>query len=178
MNRKEITNFLNALLEREKLSGVGKYSAKEVSFDWGTPNAIRVDYMQFVPKNQLSISGLEKGIFICYEVKSCKEDFLSGHGKNFIGEKNYLVMTVQTYKELKDLGEIDKLPYSIGILCPICKSFKYKDDKIEKQLASNKQFDDLNDWYFETVKSAREVNRKRSIVEILFSMMRSINRDH
>ena len=56
--------------------------------------------MQFVPENQLSVSGIEPGTFVCYEVKSCKADFLSGHGQNFIGEKNYLVMTMSTYKEL------------------------------------------------------------------------------
>ena len=91
-SRKKITQFLSELLEKDRLIGVGNYWAKEVTLDYGKSNVRRVDYMQFKPVNQLSIDGIEKGIFICYEIKSCVEDFLSGYGQNFIGEKNYLVM--------------------------------------------------------------------------------------
>ena len=79
MNRSEITQFLGKLLETDRLSGPGKHWAKEVSIDpWGR-QAKRVDYMQFSPADQCSISGIEKGIFTCYEVKSCKEDVYSGN---------------------------------------------------------------------------------------------------
>ena len=94
--------MLCELLERQYFSGMGKYWAKEVSIDpWaakGKPK--RVDYMQFIPANQCSVSAIEKGIFVCYEIKSCKEDFYSGNGLNFLGEKNYIVTTMQCYKEL------------------------------------------------------------------------------
>ena len=51
MDRETTTQFLNKVLERDRLSGIGKYWAKEVSIDpWaakGKPK--RIDYMQFVP---------------------------------------------------------------------------------------------------------------------------------
>lgn len=89
MKRSETTKFLSRLLEKSRFSGPGKYWAREVSLDYGyaAGKARRVDYMQFIPENQCSISAIEKGIFACYEIKSCKEDIYSGNGLNFIGEK-------------------------------------------------------------------------------------------
>ena len=71
MNRKETTRILSKLLVQRKL--VGKY-ASEVTLDLGCGKGKekRADFVQFVPKNQ-STSGIEKGEFIFYEVKSCKE---------------------------------------------------------------------------------------------------------
>ena len=83
MDRKETTQFLSDLLVRDRLSGRGKYYAKEVSIDYGTADVKRVDFMQFEPEGVVSISEIEKGIFTCYEIKSCKADFNSGFGKNF-----------------------------------------------------------------------------------------------
>ena len=102
MKRSEITKFLSRLLEKSRFSGPGKYWAREVSLDYGyaAGKPRRVDYMQFIPENQCSISAIEKGIFACYEIKSCKEDIYSGNGLNFIGEKNYLVTTMECYKEI------------------------------------------------------------------------------
>lgn len=74
MNRAETTKFLGQLLINTRFGGAGKHWASEVSIDpWGQ-EAKRVDYMQFSPADQCSISGIEKGIFTCYEIKSCKED--------------------------------------------------------------------------------------------------------
>ena len=101
MNRKENTLFLSHTLERTKLNVFGKHYAKEVSIDTWTSKAKRVDYMQFCPGDQMSISGVEKGIFTCYEIKSCKEDVYSGNGLNFYGEKNYIVTTMECYKEIQ-----------------------------------------------------------------------------
>lgn len=95
MNRKEITNFLEKLTVSSRLSGRGKYWAREVSIDHGTVYVKRVDFMQFVPAGAIHISDIEKGIFVCYEIKSCREDVYSGNGLNFLGEKNYLVTTMQ-----------------------------------------------------------------------------------
>ena len=94
MDRKETTKFLGQLLINTRFGGAGKHWASEVSIDpWGR-EAKRVDYMQFSPADQCSISGIEKGIFTCYEIKSCKEDVYSGNGLNFLGEKNYIVTTM------------------------------------------------------------------------------------
>ncbi len=74
MNRAETTKFLGELLKRDRFRGAGKYWASEVSIDAFTAagKGGRVDFMQFEPPNQYAVSALEKGIFICYEVKSCK----------------------------------------------------------------------------------------------------------
>ena len=81
MNRKDITKMLGRTLIQSKFSGMGKYWASEVSIDpfTATGKGGRVDFMQFIPENQYSISGLEKGIFVCYEIKSCREDVFSGN---------------------------------------------------------------------------------------------------
>lgn len=187
MTRKETTAFLSRLLERDKLKGMGKYWAKEVTLDYGKSEMVddtiksktrRIDYLQFIPKNQLSVSGLEKGEFVCYEVKSCKEDFLSGHGQNFIAEKNYLVMTMETYKDLESAGEIQKLPYNIGILIAMPLFKKYRDDKFKTEYddpTQYKDFDDIDCWYLDTIKKSHSKNREKSITELLFCMVRSLN---
>lgn len=75
------------MLIKERLTGRGKYWAREVSLDYGTKNVRRVDFMQFEPAGVVHVSDIEKGIFISYEVKSCKADFKSGFGRNFVTEK-------------------------------------------------------------------------------------------
>lgn len=172
--RKDITQFLSKLLEQHKLLGVGKYWAKEVTLDYGKSNTRRVDYMQFKPINQLSIDGLEKGIFICYEIKSCVEDFLSGYGQNFIAEKNYLVMTMHTYKALNEKGEINKLPYNVGILVAMPTKRKYdKNNLVEEYEQLTSINDTMHDWYLDTIKPAYQVARQKSMIELLFCMLRS-----
>ena len=52
-NRKEITAALSAVLEK-KINPDNDpriYWAKEVTFDYSTNHAVRVDYMKFVPVN-------------------------------------------------------------------------------------------------------------------------------
>ena len=183
MNRKATTKFLSDLLEKDKLSGMSKYWAPEVTLDYGKSELTdtgyksltkRVDYMEFCPINQLSIDGIEKGIFICYEIKSCKADFLSGHGQNFIGEKNYLVTTMSTYKELKECGELDKLPHYIGIMVPIPNNKKYDKDRVQSEYENPTEINDINEFYYEIIKQAKKTNRQKSINELLFCMLRSL----
>lgn len=113
MTRAETTKFLGQLLISTRFNGAGKHWASEVSIDpWGR-DAKRVDYMQFSPADQCSISGIEKGIFTCYEVKSCKEDVYSGNGLNFLGEKNYIVTTMECYN-------IVYRTFGVGNLLSIC----------------------------------------------------------
>jgi hypothetical protein len=100
VNRKEITKKLSEILITDRLSGAGKYWAKEVTLDYGTSHPIRVDYMQYTPNGAIFASDIENGYFTCFEVKSCKADVYSGNGLNFIAEKNYIVTTMGCYKEL------------------------------------------------------------------------------
>jgi hypothetical protein len=185
MNRKETTAFLGKLLETDRLSGMGKYWAREVSIDpWtskGKPK--RVDYMQFVPDNQCSISAIEKGIFICYEIKSCKEDVYSGNGLNFLGERNYIVTTMECYKDLvpdmkygrKFWKHLEKAsPDSsshVGIMVAIPNTADLLDE-----LENPTPLDDgcdFRDWTLATVMHCRIGPRKRSMTELLFCMLRS-----
>lgn len=103
INRKDTTKLLTDILLQDRLKD-RKYYAKEVTLDYGTIHSKRVDVIQFIPKGVTYSSDMEKGIFICYEIKSCKDDIYSGNGLNFFGEKNYIVTTMETYKMLqKDL---------------------------------------------------------------------------
>lgn len=164
MNRKEITKFLGNLLVREKFTGIGKYWASEVSLDYGTTDVKRIDFLQFKPENQVHISGIEKGIFICYEVKSCKDDFNSGFGRNFIGEKNYFVMPMNLYKEV-----IQEIPHNAGVLVPIPK-YANKMDEFEKPTELNSE---ISNWKLAIIRQAHMQDRKRPMIELLFCMIRS-----
>lgn len=163
MNRKDTTQFLGELLRKERFCGIGKYWASEVSIDYGTTEVKRVDFMQFEPQNQVNVSGIEKGIFICYEVKSCKADFESGFGKNFIGEKNYFVMPMELYKEI-----VNDIPHNVGVLVPI-PTYRDKYDEYEDptELAPEK------DWKLAAIRPAHTAARKKSMIELLFCMLRS-----
>ena len=168
MDRKSTTEFLSNLLITERLTGnMGKYWAREVVLNYGTKDVKRVDFMQFIPENQVDISGLEKGIFVCYEVKSCKEDFKSGFGQNFVGEKNYLVMPMSLYKEVQK-----EIPWGVGVMVPIPIGF----DKNE-ELANPTQLD-IHDyqWELAIVKKAVQVGRQKPMSELLFCMLRAGHR--
>ena len=164
MNRKETTEFLGNLLKRDRLCKRGKYWSSEVTLDYGSNNVKRVDFMEFEPPYQYSVSGLEKGIFICYEVKSCKEDFKSGFGKNFIAEKNYYVMPMSLYKKV-----INEIPHNVGVFCPIpLNKEKYDEFENPTELNSNTE-----EWELEIIKPAHIRERNKSIIELLFCMLRS-----
>lgn len=163
MDRKETTQFLSDLLVRDRLSGRGKYYAKEVSIDYGTTDVKRVDFMQFEPEGVVSISEIEKGIFTCYEIKSCKADFNSGFGKNFLTEKNYFVMPMGTYKEV-----IQDIPHNVGVLVPIPQyADKYDEFETPTELSAEVK------WKLNVIKPCHKQLRKRSMTELLFYMLRS-----
>lgn len=166
MNRKETTKFLVELLKSEKLSG--KYWASEVSIDFGTIDVRRVDFMQFEPSGVVGVSGIEKGIFICYEVKSCKDDFESGFGRNFIGEKNFFVMPMATYKEV-----VQDIPYGIGVLVPIPQNIENKNAERYEEFEHPTELSEEIQWKFWAIRPPRKQTRKRSMVELLFCMLRS-----
>ena len=103
--------------------------------------------MTFTPANN-STSGIEKGDFRCYEVKSSIEDFKSKHGHNFIGDFNYYVMTSDVYEKAKD-----KIPYFVGVLVP---------DSYGRLMS---------------VKKVTRRDRTRPVSEMLLMMWRSSRRD-
>lgn len=163
MNRKETTKFLSTLLIKERLTGRGKYWAREVSLDYGTKNVRRVDFMQFEPAGVVHVSDIEKGIFISYEVKSCKADFKSGFGRNFVTEKNYFVMPMALYKEIAN--EIEN---NVGVICPIPVG-KELYDEFEKPTPLDADIC----WNMKIVKTVHPQARSRSMTELLFCMLRS-----
>lgn len=180
MNRKEITNFLEELLVSSRFSGPGKYWAREVSIDYGTIYVKRVDFMQFIPAGAIHISDIEKGIFVCYEIKSCREDVYSGNGLNFLGEKNYLVTTMQCYKDILPDINSGKLQRHIrecnpessadnfGIMVPVpCREDIYEEFEHPTEL------DTKINWSLKTFLPCHQGRRKRSMSELLFCMLRS-----
>lgn len=163
MKRKEITNFLSELLISSRFGGLGKYWAKEVTLDYGSANVRRVDFMEFRPVNTISTSGIEKGEFICYEVKSCMDDYKSGHGQNFIAEKNYFVMPMSLYKLI-----CSKRDYHIGVMVPI----PVGRDKLE-EFENPTELDNSKEWKLEIIQQSHPQDREKSIAELLFCMLRS-----
>lgn len=149
--RKEITKMLSMYTENHinPNNDPRIYYAKEVTFDYATTHAVRVDYMKFKPANN-TVSGIEKGDFYCYEVKSTEDDFNSGHGLNFIGDYNYIVTTGETYEKIKN-----KLPNYVGVLIP-----------------------SEDPWrYLESVRKAKRKDRDRPLSEMLLMMYRSAQRE-
>lgn len=149
--RKETTEQLTELLKLHinPNNDPRIYTATEVTFDYSSSHPIRVDYMRFKPLDN-SVGGIERGLFYCYEIKSCKEDFESGHGLNFIGDFNYLVLPEELYEEIKT-----KIPYNVGAYVPSKDYWKP----------------------LKCVKKAKQVTRKRSVAEMLLMMFRSSNRE-
>lgn len=154
-NRPEITMMLSISTERYINPHVDPriYWAKEVTFDYATSNAVRVDYMKFKPANN-TVSGIEKGDFYCYEVKSSVEDFHSKNGHNFIGDFNYYVMPEDVYEKVKD-----EIPYKVGVLVPEKKNYR-------------------GEWYdLKSIKKSARKDRERPVSEMLLMMFRSAARE-
>lgn len=148
-NRPEITKDLSARLEHylDPNNDPRIYWAKEVTFDYAEDNMVRVDYMRFKPINN-SVSGIEKGDFYCYEIKSSVEDFRSKNGHNFIGDLNYYIMPEEVFLTVREL-----IPYNVGVMVP------------------------NRGRGLETVKNAKRKNRSRPASEMLLMMWRSSRRD-
>lgn len=147
-DRREITKSLSELLEKhiDPYNDPRIYWAKEVTFDYATGNTVRVDYMRFKPVAN-SVSGIEKGDFYCYEVKSSIEDFHSKNGHNMIGDFNYYIMPEDVFNVVKD-----EIPYNIGVFVP-------------------------GNYDIKSVKKARRKDRSRPVSEMLLMMWRSSRRE-
>lgn len=148
MNRKETTADLLRRLEiLLNCDDVRTYSAREVTFDYATNHSVRVDFMLYRSLNN-SVSGIEKGDFYCYEIKSSAEDFKSPNGHNYLGDYNYYVMPRSVYDKISSA-----LPYFVGV---------YVDDDDDSLVA---------------VRKARRKDRSRPTSEMLLMMFRSSRRD-
>ena len=150
MSRPEITNRLSALLEKhiDPTNDSRVYWAREVTFDYSTSNKVRVDYMRFKPLNN-TVSGIEKGDFYAYEIKSSVEDFHSPNGHNFIADYNYYVMPIEVYNKVNP-----EIPWNVGVLCPA-------------EDGSGLQ----------SVRKAKRADRSRPVSEMLLMMWRSSRRE-
>ena len=148
MDRKATTKQLSILLEKHinPKNDPRIYMSREVTFDYGTLNQVRVDYMRFVPVNN-TVSGIEKGDFYCYEIKSSVEDFHSKNGHNFIGDFNYYIMPLEVYEKIEK-----EIPYRVGVYVPSENGLK-------------------------SIKKAQRTDWKRPALEMLLMMFRSANRD-
>lgn len=154
-NRPEITTVLSTSVEKyiNSYNDPRIYWAREVTFDYSTSHSIRVDYMKFKPVNN-TVSGIEKGNFYCYEVKSSVEDFHSKNGHNFIGDYNYYVMPEEVFEKVKN-----QIPYYVGVFVPDGKNYR-------------------GDWYdLKSVKKAKRKDRERPVTEMLLMMFRSAARE-
>ena len=154
-NRPEITKMLSLAVKMyiNPHNDARIYWAREVTFNNGTSTKCRVDFMRFIPRNN-AVSGIEKGDFYCYEVKSSVEDFHSKNGHNFLGDYNYYVMPEDVFEKVKD-----EIPHKIGVLVPDGKNY-------------------LGDWYnLRSVKIARRKDRDKPLSEMLLMMFRSAARE-
>ena len=81
----------------------------------------RVDFVGFRPaRNSPFPSSIERGEFVFVEVKSCMNDFKSGHGLTFRGDANWLVCPpdlAQTLYEIRQLPKDAAGRYFATFLC-------------------------------------------------------------
>ena len=89
------------------------YWAREVTFDYATTNAVRVDFMKFKPVNNYGVLYRGRETSTAMEVKSSVEDFHSKNGHNFLGDYNYYVMPEEVYEQIKK-----EIPYQVGVYVP------------------------------------------------------------
>lgn len=154
-SRPEVTKLLSLSIQKHinPNNDPRIYWAAEVTFDYATSNAVRVDYMKFKPVNN-TVSGIEKGDFYCFEVKSSVEDFHSKNGHNFLGDFNYYVMPEEVYEKVKY-----EISYRVGVYVPSGQSHR-------------------GEWYdLKSVKKAVRKDRDKSVPEMLLMMFRSATRN-
>ena len=172
MNRAEITALLSGLLERDVLSG--GHWASEVKYLKSDGSIGRVDYMSFEPRTQTygpTASAIEGGQFTCYEVKSCMADYTSGHGLNFIGERNAMVMPMGLYKQLPQRDTMDvsvyvPIPFYLG---NVTNEMRWAEFDEPHELTPSKR-----EWRLAKMTDQPIIgNRRHSTCELLFAMLKA-----
>ncbi|MBZ2200535.1 MAG: hypothetical protein ABF490_04740 [Lentilactobacillus hilgardii] len=119
IDRAKATDKLSKLVEK-RLTSQQMYWSAEVDFDKNTDDNRRIDYVGFkayTPDYVTTPVSVEKGTFVCYEVKSCWNDFKSGHGLSFYGDENYLVCPKELAEEIIAKQAVDRRNLN-GILVP------------------------------------------------------------
>lgn len=87
-----------------------------VSSEVWVDDAHRVDFVGFRPaRNSPFPSSIERGEFVFVEIKSCMDDFKSGHGLTFQGDANWLVCPPDL---AQTLYEARQLPKDAAVFCP------------------------------------------------------------
>lgn len=140
------------------------------------------DVLSMIEQLQDDLKWYEKPklTFTCYEVKSCKEDVYSGNGLNFLGEKNYIVTTMECYKDiLPDISSgkfaehmRERFPESsryFGVMVAI-PDWAETTDEFEKPTPLDAE---VRRWKLAVILPCRYGPRKRSMTELLFCMLRS-----
>lgn len=168
MNRAEITALLDSELIRMRLTRKNAYSywAHEVWLDRYMEHEKRVDFVEFLPKGGVTYTDaphVEQGTFSFYEVKSCMADLKSGHGLNFDGDENWLVMTVEMFEPYKN-EVIDNPNGYVAQRTTRSRCLLYGIGKNGRPTFWEQPKKWSNDW----------ACRKRSASELLFAMMRAM----
>ena len=110
VNRRDVTAELSEKVAK-KLRREYALVAQEV---WVNKDN-RVDFVAFSPGIGGKNCALEHGKFVFVEVKSCMDDFRSGHGLTFLGDENWLVCPRSLADELYDRR---LLPLGVQAYCP------------------------------------------------------------
>lgn len=125
MTRSEVTEALSRRVEAYMARRYHLW-ASEVYLSAYTQDGgaidIRPDYLAFNLSHgnyASKAAWVERGMFTVFEVKSCADDLTSGHGLNFIGDKNYIVTTRELGEQLRGNGPLSKhLHNADGVLVP------------------------------------------------------------
>ena len=166
MSRTEITKLLDSELIRLRLTRKNAYSywAHEVWLDRYTDHEKRVDFMEFMPKGGVMYSDaphIEHGTFSFYEVKSSMSDLKSGHGLNFDGDENWLVMPVEMFEPYKEAKINDDYVYQST---ERARCLLYGIGRNGRPTFWEQPKDWVTEW----------ACRKRCASELLFAMMRAM----
>lgn len=109
-NRGEVT----AELSEKVWARLCRENALVASEVW-VDDASRVDFVAYRPhrprdrsSNHATAAELESGTFTFVEVKSCMDDFTSGHGRTFEGDENWLVCPLELADSLASKGMLPK----------------------------------------------------------------------
>lgn len=162
MDRPTTTKLLTNLMHLK--FNANDYYASEVTINKGQKGKeCRVDFMKFEPLNH-SQSGIEKGEFYAYEVKSSLADFNSPHGHNFIADRNYYVMPMAVYAKV-----VNSIPHHVGVYAPI----PHASNKFEEFNNPTKLVDDVDLYDLKCIKHAHLQDRAISSLMLLVMMFRS-----
>lgn len=114
MERKRNRGEVTAELSEKVWARLCRENALVASEVW-VDDARRVDFVAYRPhrprdrsSNHATAAELESGTFTFVEVKSCMDDFTSGHGRTFEGDENWLVCPLELADSLASKGMLPK----------------------------------------------------------------------